>query len=131
VTQRVEVGTPRAPSPLLVDVALFSVALMWASTFTLFKSAWREIDPVAFTALRFAAMVAFSIAVLGISTSRVPPRRADLPALVASGLTRLLPVPDEIRPGAGSDVCPRERDPDLHPPHLLCDRNVAAPNGNH
>jgi drug/metabolite transporter (DMT)-like permease len=87
VTQTVEVDTTNAPSPLLIDLALFSVALMWASTFTLFKVAWRDIDPVAFTAARFAAMFIFSIVVLGVSTSRVRPRRADLPALVASGLT--------------------------------------------
>jgi len=79
--------TSRSPAPLLVDLALLAVAMMWASTFTLFKIAWREIDPVAFTALRFAAMFVFSIAVLMLSTSRVRPRRADLPALVASGLT--------------------------------------------
>lgn len=87
MTQTVEVDTTNAPSPLLIDLALFSVALMWASTFTLFKVAWRDIDPVAFTAARFAAMFIFSIVVLGVSTSRVRPRRADLPALVASGLT--------------------------------------------
>ena len=79
--------TSRSPAPLLVDLALLAVAMMWASTFTLFKIAWREIDPVAFTALRFAVMFVFSIAVLMLSTSRVRPRRADLPALVASGLT--------------------------------------------
>jgi drug/metabolite transporter (DMT)-like permease len=60
---------------------------MWASTFTLFKIAWRDIDPVAFTAVRFAAMFAFAVAVLILSKSRVRPRRADLPALAASGLT--------------------------------------------
>lgn len=79
----VEVG----PAPLLIDLALFGVALMWASTFTLFKIAWREIDPVAFTALRFAAMFLFSVAVLMFTKSRVRPTRADLPALIASGLT--------------------------------------------
>jgi drug/metabolite transporter (DMT)-like permease len=87
VTRRVEDPAPHAPSPVLIDLALLSVALMWASTFTLFKIAWRDIDPVAFTAVRFAAMFAFSIAVLVISRSRVRPRRADLPALAASGLT--------------------------------------------
>jgi drug/metabolite transporter (DMT)-like permease len=87
VTRRVEVSTSHAPSPFLIDLALFSVALMWASTFTLFKIAWRDLDPVAFTAVRFAAMFVFSVAVLVISKSRVRPRRADLPALVASGLT--------------------------------------------
>ena len=87
VTRRVEVAAARGPSPLLIDLALLSVVLMWASTFTLFKIAWRDIDPVAFTAVRFAAMFAFSIAVLVISRSRVRPRRADLSALAASGLT--------------------------------------------
>ncbi|MGH2736222.1 MAG: DMT family transporter [Actinomycetota bacterium] len=87
VTQRVETTGTHAPAPLLIDVALFAVVLMWASTFTLFKIAWRDIDPVAFTALRFAAMFVFSVAVLVISTSRVRPSRADLPALIASGLT--------------------------------------------
>jgi drug/metabolite transporter (DMT)-like permease len=42
---------------------------------------------VAFTAIRFAAMFAFSVVVLLISRSRVRPRRADFPALIASGLT--------------------------------------------
>jgi drug/metabolite transporter (DMT)-like permease len=80
-------GVGQPPAPLLVDLALLAVALMWASTFSLFKIAWREIDPVAFTSLRFAAMVLFSVAVLMLSKSRVPPRRADLPGLIASGLT--------------------------------------------
>jgi drug/metabolite transporter (DMT)-like permease len=76
-----------APAPLLIDLALLSVVLMWASTFTLFKIAWSDIDPVAFTGVRFAAMFAFSLAILGLSKSRVRPRRADLPMLIASGLT--------------------------------------------
>lgn len=85
--RRPEGASVPSPSPLLIDLALFSVALMWASTFTLFKVAWRDIDPVAFTAVRFAAMFAFSVVVLVISRNRVRPRRADLPALAASGLT--------------------------------------------
>jgi drug/metabolite transporter (DMT)-like permease len=86
-TTKVESPSRIAPPPLLIDLALFSVALMWASTFTLFKIAWRDTDPVAFTAVRFAAMFAFSVLVLALSKQRVRPRRADLPALVASGLT--------------------------------------------
>jgi drug/metabolite transporter (DMT)-like permease len=77
----------QAPAPLVIDLALLSVALMWASTFTLFKIAWREIDPVAFTAVRFGAMFLFSAAVLIFSKNLVRPRRSDIPALVASGLT--------------------------------------------
>ena len=60
---------------------------MWASTFTLFKVAWREVDPVAFTAVRFGAMFLFSVALLAFARDRVRPRRADLPALIWSGLT--------------------------------------------
>src|SRR5439155_142930 len=59
----------------------------WASTFTLFKIAWHDIDPVAFTAIRFAAMVPFSLGLLALTRNRVRPRREDLPLLVASGLT--------------------------------------------
>lgn len=77
----------RTPAPFLIDVALLSVVLMWASTFTLFKIAWRDIDPVAFTGLRFAVMFGFSVAVLGFSSGRVRPRREDLPRLAASGLS--------------------------------------------
>jgi drug/metabolite transporter (DMT)-like permease len=80
-------GPPSVGGTLTVDAALFAVAAMWASTFTLFKIAWHDIDPVAFTAIRFAAMLVFSIGLLAASKHRVRPRRADVPLLVASGLT--------------------------------------------
>src|SRR5436190_20912384 len=72
---------------LAVDAALLSVVAMWASTFTLFKIAWHDIDPVAFTAIRFGAMVVFALVMLAVSKNRVLPRRKDLLLLVASGLT--------------------------------------------
>jgi drug/metabolite transporter (DMT)-like permease len=72
---------------LAVDGALLAVVAMWASTFTLFKIAWHDIDPVAFTSIRFAAMVIFAIGLLAASRDRVRPRREDVPLLVASGLT--------------------------------------------
>ncbi len=72
---------------LAVDAALLAVVLMWASSFTLFKIAWREIDPVAFTAIRFAAMVVFAVVVLTLGRARVRIARADVPLLLASGLT--------------------------------------------
>lgn len=87
VVELVETPSENAPAPFLVDVALLSMVLMWASTFTLFKIAWRDIDPIAFTGLRFAVMFVFSVAVLVFSSSRVRPRREDLPRLAASGLT--------------------------------------------
>jgi drug/metabolite transporter (DMT)-like permease len=73
--------------PLVVDAALFTVAILWASTFTLFKIAWHDIDPVAFTAIRFAAMVGFSVGLLAMTKNRVLPRRDDIRLLIASGLT--------------------------------------------
>ena len=76
-----------APSPFLVDAALLSVVLMWASTFALFKIAWREMDPVAFTGVRFAAMLVVSVLLLAFMRDRVRPRRTDIPALIASGVT--------------------------------------------
>ncbi len=75
----------RIDSPLVVDAGLWLVVLMWASTFSLFKVAGREIDPVAFTGLRFAAMVVLGIALLAASRSRAPLLRRDLPALLGSG----------------------------------------------
>jgi drug/metabolite transporter (DMT)-like permease len=79
--------TSFADSPLAVDAALLAVAAMWASVFTLFKIAWKDIDPVAFTGVRFAAMVVFSVGLLALPRHRIRPRRQDLPLLVASGLT--------------------------------------------
>jgi drug/metabolite transporter (DMT)-like permease len=74
-------------NPLAVDAALFAVALMWASTFTLFKIAWRDMDPVAFTGVRFGSMLLFAAVLLALTKHRVRPRREDVPLLVASGLT--------------------------------------------
>ncbi|HEY7283262.1 MAG TPA: DMT family transporter [Actinomycetota bacterium] len=70
----------------VVDAALMFVVLMWALTFSTFKVAWRNVDPVAFTAVRFAATVVIALAVVMFAKSRVRPRRADLPTIVASGL---------------------------------------------
>jgi len=72
---------------LAVDGALAAVVLMWASVFFLFKIAWRDVDPVAFTCARFAFMVGLSVAVLAVAGPRRLPRRADLPVLACSGLT--------------------------------------------
>ena len=77
---------PRADSPV-VDAALVLVVVMWASTFTVFKIAWRDVDPVAFTSARFAAMTLFALVLLLTSRSRVRLRAADLPLIAASGLT--------------------------------------------
>ncbi|TMK85875.1 MAG: DMT family transporter [Actinobacteria bacterium] len=82
-----EPARPSLGDAVAVDAALFTVVALWASTFTLFKIAWHDIDPVAFTGIRFAAMVVFSLALLALSRNRVRPRGSDIPLLVASGLT--------------------------------------------
>ena len=83
VSQEVE----RHPAAWVIDLSLLAVALMWASGFTLFKIAWREMDPIAFTGVRFGAMSLFAVGVLLLSRDRARLRRADLPALALSGLT--------------------------------------------
>jgi drug/metabolite transporter (DMT)-like permease len=82
---------PRAPESLreslTVDAALLLVVVMWAATFSTFKVAWREVDPIAFTGVRFLAITAVSFAVLAMAKERRRPTRADLRMLAASGLT--------------------------------------------
>jgi drug/metabolite transporter (DMT)-like permease len=82
---------PRAPESLreslTVDAALLLVVVMWAATFSTFKVAWREVDPIAFTGVRFLAITAVSFAVLAMAKKRRRPTRADLRMLAASGLT--------------------------------------------
>jgi hypothetical protein len=86
------------PSPrgsLVVDVALLAVAVMWASTFSLFKIAWHDLDPVAFTGIRFAAMVLVSLG----DASWVPPCPAPVqPFTVCSRRRRVGPRTNLVRP---------------------------------
>ena len=78
---------PRESSAGAVDLALMFVVLMWALTFSTFKIAWRHIDPVAFTAVRFALTIVMAVAAVAFLRNRVRLRRADLPLIVASGLS--------------------------------------------
>ena len=65
---------PKAPESLrdtlTVDAALLLVVVMWAATFFTFKVAWREIDPVAFTGVRFLAITVIAFVVLALSKER-------------------------------------------------------------
>lgn len=82
---------PKAPESLrdslTVDAALLVVVVMWAATFSTFKVAWREVDPVAFTGIRFLVITGVSLAVLALVKDRRRPTRADIPMLALSGLT--------------------------------------------
>jgi len=94
-TQEAAVVQPAqtAPAvPLLPEAAALSVILVWGSTFTLTKSLYADMHPLAFGALRFMVIVAIAFTVLGISARRsVRPdwlriRRADVPLFVLTGL---------------------------------------------
>jgi drug/metabolite transporter (DMT)-like permease len=71
---------------LTVDGALLLVVVMWAATFSTFKVAWRQIDPVAFTGVRFLAITVVAFVALRLSRGRRP-ARSDIPLLIASGIT--------------------------------------------
>jgi drug/metabolite transporter (DMT)-like permease len=71
------------------EVALFVVVSLWASTFVVTKAAFAEMTPLAFVFVRFALMTLLAFGVLALrSRGHLPPlRRADLPWLLAAGLT--------------------------------------------
>ena len=77
---------PGLGDSLLVDSVLVAVVLMWASTFVLFKVAWRNVDPVAFTAVRFAAIVLRPRGSWPSAGTGSPCAGSTSPLIVASGL---------------------------------------------
>ena len=85
-TDGTDTGPLRAFGP---EVAQFIVVSLWASTFLVTKAAFAEVSPLAFVFVRFALMTALAFGVLALrSRGRLPVlHRADLPRLLASGLT--------------------------------------------
>jgi drug/metabolite transporter (DMT)-like permease len=71
------------------EAAQLLVVSMWASTFIVTKAAFAEVSPLAFVFVRFALMTILAFGVLALrSRGHLPPvRRADLPRLLAAGLT--------------------------------------------
>lgn len=73
------------------ELAVAAVMLMWASTYPITKETFKELQPLAFTGLRFAIIVVFgwAVAVLaGKNNLRHALRldRADAPRMAATGL---------------------------------------------
>ena len=74
------------------EVAALSVILVWGSTFTLTKSLYSEMSPLAFGGLRFIVIVAIAFAVLWSGARRAGDpgrlriRRADIPLYVVTGI---------------------------------------------
>ncbi len=77
---------------LLPEAAALSVILIWGSTFTLTKSLYSDMHPLAFGAARFLAIVVIAFLVLWISAKRsgrpdwLRIRRADVPLFVVTGV---------------------------------------------
>lgn len=76
----------------LLDLGLCFVALVWGASPTVFKFALAEVDPLTFVLMRFVMLSLVAVGVL-LVYARIHPsirpfrvRRADLPALIASGL---------------------------------------------
>jgi drug/metabolite transporter (DMT)-like permease len=72
------------------ELALLAVVVVWASTFVLTKQAFTEISPLAFAFVRFGAIAALALAVLGgrvkagKATWRI--RKADIPRFGVAGV---------------------------------------------
>lgn len=85
------VHTPSV-APLMPEAAALSVILIWGSTFTLTKSLYNEMSPLAFGAARFIIIVAIAFLVLWVGArragepGRLTIRRADFPLFVVTGL---------------------------------------------
>lgn len=82
----------RPAGGFLPDLAAISVIIVWASTFSLTKNAYEEIQPLAFGFVRFIVITLIAFAVLAIHAHRNHQpswwriRREDLPLFVLTGL---------------------------------------------
>lgn len=78
--------------PFLPEAAALFVIVVWGSTFTLTKTLYDEMSPLAFGALRFIVItaIAFSVLWLGAKragdSARLTIRREDIPLYVVTGL---------------------------------------------
>ncbi len=87
VTPQVATSTPFLP-----EMAALSVILVWGSTFTLTKTLYEDMHPLAFGALRFIfiSFIAFAVLWTGSRGSdratRRTIRRADVPLFIVTGL---------------------------------------------
>lgn len=94
IKQSAQVPTAQFPSslPLLPEAAALSVILVWGSTFTLTKTLYNEMPPLAFGALRFVVIVGIAFLVLYVGSRKAHRpdhlriKRTDLPLFVLTGL---------------------------------------------
>ena len=74
------------PRRLLIYGALFYVILAWSINTIIAKQAFAQIDPLAFTFLRFLVMTPLAFAMLYFSGGRIHVERRDVPTLVLCSL---------------------------------------------
>lgn len=88
VGQQQQVANPS----FLPELAAFAVILVWGSTFTLTKSLYAEMSPLAFGASRFMVITSIAFLVLWFSSKRAGRKdwmrikRKDLPLFVVTGV---------------------------------------------
>lgn len=73
------------PSRLLVYIGLFYVVFCWALNTVFVKQAVAEIDPLAFTFMRFIVMTPLAFLLVRMAKQRVHVERRDVAALVVCG----------------------------------------------
>lgn len=83
---------PTTATPFLPEMAAVAVILVWASTFTITKSLFNEMSPLAFGAARFIVICAIAFLVLALTSKRsgnpglLRIKRADVPLFVVTGI---------------------------------------------
>lgn len=81
-----------AVAPLMPEAAALAVIVVWGSTFTLTKSLYSEMSPLAFGGLRFIVIVALAFLVLWSGARRAGGlgklgiRRSDIPLYIVTGV---------------------------------------------
>ena len=84
--------SPATATPFLPEMAAVGVILVWASTFTITKSLFNEMSPLAFGAARFIVICAIAFLVLILTARRngnsglLQIRRADVPLFIVTGI---------------------------------------------
>ncbi|HET9029728.1 MAG TPA: DMT family transporter [Candidatus Aquilonibacter sp.] len=73
------------PRRLLLYLSLFYVVLAWALNTVLAKQAVTQIDPLAFTFMRFVVMTPLAFGLAALARNRVHVERRDIGALIACG----------------------------------------------
>lgn len=76
---------PTVPRRFLLYVALLYVIVAWALNIVLVKQAVAQINPLAFTLIRFVAMTPMAFVLVRLANNRIHVSRRDIPLLILCG----------------------------------------------